>query len=80
MSGDDKSLRRLATDLAKASMPYWPFVAPAPKMGCCSTHCERWQECRSPNDCCGNYPLPASVAVRMKDGMPKTSIKESDNG
>ena len=25
---------------------------------CCSTHCERAHECRSPRDCCGNFKEP----------------------
>jgi hypothetical protein len=24
------------------------------RVECCSTHCERVQECRSPHECCGN--------------------------
>ena len=63
-------MQKLCSDIAKASMPEWPFVKPN-KLECCSTHCERWQECRSPNDCCGNFPLAPGVTKRMKDGEIK---------
>ena len=34
--------------------PSWWFANNQPRLECTSTHCERAQECRSPNECTGD--------------------------
>lgn len=40
-----------------------------PIIECCSTHCERRQECASPNDCVGQ-PRAACIIPNCQKGAP----------
>jgi len=54
--GHDRSSAAYEADRWQARNPVEP--------SCCSTHCERAQECRSPHDCCGDYAPQRALASK----------------